>query len=95
MRSQGIWKASGHMSRIQVKENSKMFWTMHTSQCTRLSREYPHMYAVIGEKAAYINIVMFLGMIKVTSKDNNWSIGANESAGGQGKAIQCLIHLVW
>ena len=43
------------------------------------------MYAVIGEKAAYINIFMFLGMMGVTSKDNNWSIGANESAAGQGR----------
>ena len=53
------------------------------------------MYAVIGEKAAYINIIMFLGMIKVTSKDIKRSKGANESAAGQGKAIQCVIHLVW
>ena len=83
------------MSRIQVKENSKMFWTMHTSRCMRLSREYPRMYAVIREKAAYINIIMFLGMIKVTSKDIKWSKGANESAAGQGRAIQCVIHLVW
>ena len=28
-------------------------------------------------------------------KDKKWSIGANESAAGQGKAIQCVIHLVW
>jgi hypothetical protein len=34
---------------------------MHTSRCTRLSREYPRMYAVIREKAAYINIIMFFG----------------------------------
>ena len=53
------------------------------------------MYAVIGEKAAYIIFIMVLGMIKVTSKDIKWSIGANESAAGQGKAIQCVIHLVW
>ena len=53
------------------------------------------MYAVIGEKAVYINILMFLGMMGVTSKDNKWSIWANESAAGQGKAIQCVIHLVW
>ena len=36
-----------------------------------------------------------LGMVNDTSKENNWSIGANESAAGQGKAIQCVIHLVW
>ena len=53
------------------------------------------MYAVIGEKAAYINFLMFLGMIKVTSKDTKWFIGANESAAIQGKAIHCVIHLVW
>ena len=53
------------------------------------------MYAVIGEKAAYIIFLMFLGMVKDTSKDKKWSIGANESAAGQGKAIQCVIHLVW
>ena len=53
------------------------------------------MYAVIGEKAAYIIFLMFLGMIKDTLKDKKWSIGANESASGQGKAIQCVIHLVW
>ena len=53
------------------------------------------MYAVIGEKATYIIFLMFLGMVNGTSKDNKWSIGANESAAGQGKAIQCVIHLVW
>ena len=41
------------------------------------------------------HIKMFLGMIKDTSKDKKWSIGANESVAGQGKAIQCVIHLVW
>ena len=53
------------------------------------------MYAVIGENAAYITFIMFLGMPDGTSKDNKWSIGDNESAVGQGKAIQCVIHLVW
>ena len=53
------------------------------------------MYAVIGEKVAYITFLMFLGMVKDTSKDKKWSIGANESAAGQGKAKQCVIHLVW
>ena len=53
------------------------------------------MYAVIEEKAMYITFLMFLGMIKDTSKDKKWSIGANESATGQGKAIQCVIHLMW
>ena len=53
------------------------------------------MYAVIGEKSAYITFLMFVGMIKDTLKDKTSSIGANESAAGQGKAIQCVIHLVW
>ena len=44
--------------------------------------EYPCMYAVIGEKDTYITFLMFLGMIKDTSKDKKWSIGANESAAG-------------
>ena len=46
------------------------------------------MYAVIREKATYIIFLMFLGMVKDTSKDKKWSIWANESAAGQGKAIQ-------
>ena len=59
--------------------------------------DYAHisMYATIEGIPAYVNILMFLGMIKVTSKYIKWSIGANESAAGQGKAIQCVIHLVW
>ena len=52
------------------------------------------MYAVIGEKSAYITFLKFLGMVKDTSKDKKWSIGVNESAAGQGKAIQSTIHLV-
>ena len=83
------------MSQIQVKENSKRIWT------------YAHipMYAVIGVKPAYVrsywvksriyHFYIVLGMIKETSKDKIWSIGANESAAGQGKAIQCVIHLEW
>ena len=53
------------------------------------------MYAVIWENVAYIIFLMFLGMVNDTSKDKKSSIGANESAAGQGKAIQCVIHLVW
>ena len=53
--------------------------------CTRLS----------GKKPRISILQCFLGMIKVTSKDIKWSKGDNESAAGQGKAIQCLIHLVW
>ena len=52
------------------------------------------MYAVIGEKDAYIIVYIVLGMINDTSKDKMWSIGTNESAAGQGKAIQSVIHLV-
>ena len=59
--------------------------------------DYAHilMYAVIGLKAAYIIFHMFVGMIKETSKDKKWSIGFNESATRQGKAIQSVIHLEW
>ena len=53
------------------------------------------MYAVIGGKAAYIIVYIVLGMINDTSKDKMWSKGANESAAGQGKAIQSVIHLEW
>ena len=84
------------MSQIQVKEKSKRIWT------------YAHisMYAVIGVKPAYVHdyrgkrrvyhlLYSFLGMIKVTSKDKIWSMGSKESAAGQGKAIQSVIHLEW
>ena len=83
------------MSRIQVKETSKKIWT------------YAHipMYAVIGDRSAYVrgyrgksrvyHSLYSLGMINDTSKDKMWSIGSKESAAGQGKAIQCVIHLVW
>ena len=83
------------MSRIHVKENSKRIWIMHTSQCMRLYGSNPRMYAVIGLKSAYIIFHMFVGMIKETSKDKEWSIWANESEAGQGKAIQSVIHLEW
>ena len=53
------------------------------------------MYVVIGLEAAYIIFHMFVGMIKETSKDKRRSIGPNESAAGQGKAIQSVIHLEW
>ena len=83
------------MSQIHVKENSKRIWIMHTSRCTWLYGSNLHMYADIGLKDAYIIFHMFVGMIKETSKDKKWSIGANESAPGQGKAVKCVIHLVW
>ena len=67
---------------------------MHTSRCTRLSGIYLRMYAVIGVKAAYIIFNIVLGMVNDTSKDKMWSIGSKESAAGQGKAIQSVIHLV-
>ena len=53
------------------------------------------MYALIGLKVAYSIFHVFLGMTKETSKDKKWSIGAKESAAGQGKAIQSVIHLEW
>ena len=69
--------------------------------------DYAHipMYATIEGISAYVrgyrgksHVYQYynvLGMIKVTSKDIKWSKGVNESAAGQGKAIQCVIHLVW
>ena len=69
--------------------------------------DYAHipMYAVIWIKPAYVRgfrfksayiiFHMFVGMIKETSKDKKWSIGSNESAVEQGKAIQSVIHLEW
>ena len=51
------------------------------------------MYAIIRLKVTYSIFYVFLGMIKETSKDKKWSIGAKESAAGQGKAIQSVIHL--
>ena len=53
------------------------------------------MYAVIGVKSVYSIFLMFIGMIMETSKDKKWSMGSNESTAGQGKAIQCVIHLEW
>ena len=53
------------------------------------------MYAIIGLKVACIIFHMFLGMIKETSKDKKWSMGSKESASGQGKAIQSVIHMEW
>ena len=53
------------------------------------------MYALIRLKVAYSIFHVFLGMIKETSKDKKWSIGSKESAVGQGKAIQSVIHLEW
>ena len=82
------------MSRIHVKKNSKRIWT------------YAHipMYADIGVKPAYVCgyrgkirvyhlLYSFLGMINDTSKDKMWSMGSKESAAGQGKAIQSVIHM--
>ena len=95
MQSQGIWKARSHMSQIQDKERSNSFglcthpdvrnYRGNIHVCTRLS----------GTKPRISLFFMFLGMVKDTSKDKKWSIWANESAVGQGKAIQCVIHLVW
>ena len=83
------------MSRIHVKEKSKKdLYYAHIPMC-----------AVIGVKPAYVrgywvksrvyHFYIVLGMIKETSKDKIWSMGSKESAVGQGKAIQCVIHLVW
>ena len=69
--------------------------------------DYVHilMYATIEGISVYVRGYQGEGrvyhfsygfrMVKDTSKDKKWSIGANESTAGQGKAIQCVIHLVW
>ena len=69
--------------------------------------DYVHipMYATIEGISVYVrgyqgkcrvcHFSNVLGMVNDTSKDKKWSIGANESAAGQGKAIRCVIHLVW
>ena len=51
------------------------------------------VYAIIGLKVMCIIFHMFLGMVRKTSKDKKWSKGSKESAAGQGKAIQSVIHL--
>ena len=53
------------------------------------------MYVVIGEKTAYIIVYIVSAMINDTPKDKMWYIGSKESAAGQGKAIQSVIHLEW
>ena len=53
------------------------------------------MYAIIGLKSVYIIFLRFVGMIMETSKDKKWSMGSKESAVGQRKAIQSVIHLEW
>ena len=50
---------------------------------------------LIGLKVVYIIFHLFLGMIKETSNDKKWSIGSKDSAAGQGKDIQSVIHLEW
>ena len=47
-----------------------------------------------GLKVTYMNLHMFLGMVKEISNDKKWSTGSKESTEGQGKAIQSAIHLV-
>ena len=53
---------------------------------------YVHGYRGKGRIYHFSNV---LGMVNDTSKGKKWSIGVNESVAGQGKAIQCVIHLVW
>ena len=42
----------------------------------------PRIYAIIGLKFVCIIFHMFLGMVKETSKDKNWSKGSKESTEG-------------
>ena len=50
---------------------------------------------LIGLKSMHIIFHMFLGMVKEASKDKKWSMVSKESAVGQGKAKQSVIHLEW
>ena len=68
---------------------------MHTSRCTRFYGSNPRIYAIMGLKVTYMDFHMFLGMVKETSKDKKWSMVSKESAAGQGKVIQSVIHLEW
>ena len=68
--------------------------------CTHLDvrdfRGQTHVYTRLGGlKVVDINLQMFLGMVKETSKDKKWSKGSKECAEGQGKAIQSVIHPEW
>ena len=54
-----------------------------------------HVYTRLEVQKSCIIFHMFLGMVKETSKDKKWSTGSKESAVGQGKAIQSVIHLEW
>ena len=49
----------------------------------------------MGLKVAYMDLHMFLGMVKETSKDKKWPKGSKESTEGQGKAIESVIYLEW
>ena len=63
------------------------------------------MYAVLVVKSAYIRAYRFKSRVYHIScvfrddqgniKGKKWSIGSKESAAGQGKAIQSVIHLEW
>ena len=67
---------------------------VHIPMYTTIEGIFAYVHGYRGKGCVY-HFLMFLGMVKDTSKDKKWSIGANESAVGQGKAIQCVIHLVW
>ena len=81
------------MSRIQVKETSKRIWIF----------VHIPMYATIGDRSAYVRGYRGKSHVYQYSnvfRDNGGHIKRqqvvhNESAVGQGKAIQCVIHLVW
>ena len=83
------------MSRIQVKERSKKDLDyVHISMYATIEGISAYVRSYLGKCCVY-HFSNVLGMVDDTSKDKKWSIGANESAAGQGKAIQCVIHLMW
>ena len=63
------------------------------------------MYVVLVVKTAYIHAYRFKTRVYHFShvfrddqgniKGQKWSMGSKESAAGQGKAIQSVIHLEW
>ena len=58
--------------------------------------DYAHipMYVVLVVKPAYHFSYVFRDD-QGNIKGQKWSMGSKESAAGQGKAIQSVIHLVW
>ena len=73
------------MSRIHIKENSKIIWHFaHIPMYTGLRVKSTYIREK-GIKSRVWKICMFLGMILETSKVKKCSMGSKESAEGQGR----------